>query len=304
MNITVIGSGVYGLAITKLLLESNDKVTLWTEKKDFSDLEVPKGTYVTNSYEEAAKNADVVLVLTSSKFVRDVLKNVSSHIKSDTLIVLGSKGILNDGTLPIEIASLMIKNPCAVLSGPTFAKDIAALDPVGFTLACSSKEQFSKFACILPQVHLEYSSDVLGVEMAGSLKNAYAIGSGIITGLNYGFSTTCLYISRVLKEVETIFKSVGANPETVFTLAGVGDMVLTCTSATSRNFTFGTLVATKDTKKISEYIENTTVEGYENLMTYIEVFKKKGIETPILKSVYEIVALNAPIEALIKILKD
>lgn len=302
MKATIIGSGVYGKAMANVLLQAKCEITMWTEQKDFEKVEARDEIRLTNSYEEAAKFANIIFVLTGSKFVPSILKNLSPHISSSSIIVLGSKGLLSDGTILTDLAKDILPNDhYAVISGPTFAKDIAALDPVGFTVATHYEEDYMKIKQCLSGVHLEYSSDVLAIEMAGSLKNAYAIGSGMIRGMNYGHSTTCLYITEALKEMTNIFVSLGSLANSTNTLAGVGDFVLTCTSSTSRNFTFGTLFATS-LEKANEYLEQTTVEGYENLKAYMSLFAKKSISVPIMHCVADIVSGIKKPEELIKLL--
>lgn len=287
MNITIIGSGVYGQAIAKLLLTSNKKVTMWTENENPETMQVQEGIELTNSYEEATKNANFIFLLTGSKFIKSVMENMMPYLKDDTVIILGSKGILEDTRTPLEVVTSLVSNPCAVLSGPTFAKDIEALDPVGFTLAAENKIVFDKVAEIMPNTYLEFSGDLIGIELAGSLKNAYAIGNGIVAGLNYGFSTSCLYITKVIHEMEHIFDQLGGNPNSIKTLAGLGDTILTCTSKESRNFSYGYLLSSNKSES-AHFLDNNTVEGYENLKSFVRLFEEKKISAPILTHIFEI----------------
>ncbi len=293
MNVSIIGSGVYAKAISALLLASSCKVTMWTEKKDFKEILAKKEVKLTTSFEEATSSADVIFVLTSSKYVRGCLQGIAPTLSPSTVVVLGSKGILKDGTLMTDILEeIMPEVPYAVLSGPTFATDIAALEPIGFTLATSSRDIFAKVASCLNKVNLEYFEDTVAVEMCGSLKNAYAIGSGILNGVGYGPSTVCLYITKVLKEIGNIFKARNLNIEVLNTLAGVGDLVLTCTSVNSRNYTFGTILASHDENLVEQYLSTNTVEGFENLQAYIVLFKKLNIKAPIMESLANIIKDN------------
>lgn len=302
MKVTVIGSGAYGKAITQLLLQSKCDIKMWTEQKDTKNILVPEGVKVTNDFKEALEGSILIYCLTGSKFCKSIFENIKPFIKDDQIIILGSKGILEDGTLITELLEKIIPNSTyAVISGPTFAIDIASLEPIGFTLATKEYETFKKVKSSLP-IYLEYSSDVQAIEMSGSLKNAYAIGSGILHGYNFGSSTRCLYITRSLQEIENIFKTLGSNPSSTCTLAGIGDLVLTCTSPTSRNFTFGTILALETLDEKKEYLKNNTVEGYENLKSYYQLFKKKNISTPILDCVYNIVLNDVKPDTLIDIL--
>lgn len=303
MKTSILGSGVYGKAISNVLLASNCDVTMWTEKKDFKEILAKEETHITNSFEEASKDKDIIFVLTGSKFVRSVLEGIAPYVSPTTLIILGSKGILDDGTLMTDLAEeILPNNHYAVISGPTFAVDIAALEPVGFTIGTKEVDDFIILRNALKTVHLEHCADVLAIEMAGSLKNAYAIGSGILSGFNYGNSTRCLYITKVLHEMADIFASFGSDKASTNTLAGVGDLVLTCMSPNSRNFTFGTILSLESEEDKKEYLKNNTVEGYENLKAYVDLFKRKGIDAPIMECVSKVVDSTLPAESLIELL--
>lgn len=304
MKTSILGSGVYAKAISACLLNANCTVTMWTEKKDFKEVLARERTYLTNSFEDAA-DADIIFVLTSSPFVASVLEGIAPHVDESSLIVVGSKGILEDGTLMTDLVEKILpKNHYAVISGPTFAVDIAALEPVGFTIGTKSFSDFEKIVPCFKTAHLEYSSDVLAIEMCGSLKNAYAIGSGLLNGLNYGHSTSCLYITKALHEMSSIFGCLDASPHSTNTLAGVGDLVLTCTSQNSRNFTFGTVLALGDETQKKDYLQKNTVEGYENLKAYVKLFARKNVAAPLLSCVNDIVEGRSEPEKIIELLLD
>lgn len=287
MKICIIGTGVCASAVVKRI-DKRNKIVMWTEKDDIGSINVPDGVSITNSYDEALRDAKIIFMMTGTKFVKSVVQSIEPLIDKNSIVVLGSKGLLEDGSTPLDAVTSLLENPCAILSGPTFAVDIANSDPVGFTLATTSFDDFEKVASVFTDIYLEYSSDSVGIEYAGSLKNAYAIGSGILNGLGYGPSTNCLYIARVLNEVTHILEKLGGKLESAYTLAGVGDMVLTSTSSNSRNFTFGKLLSTGMPEQIKEYLDTTTVEGYENLRAYNELFALKGIDAPLLETVFKI----------------
>lgn len=299
MNVSIIGSGVYAKAIAKILLFNGTSVTMWTESQDFKSILAPIGTALTNSYEKIAKNK-IIFVLTSSNYVPDVLNGIKEFLEPDALLVLGSKGVLSDGTLMSELAKNILPNiHYAILSGPTFAVDIAALEPVGFTIATLDDEDYESIQKCMKSAYLEHSDDILGVELAGSLKNAYAIGNGILSGFEYGLSTSCLYMKRVLDEMTNILREYGASKSTANTLAGIGDLVLTCSSPNSRNYTFGSLLSLGTENQISEFLASHTVEGYENLKAFVPLFKKKKIDVPILECVFDIVEKNSSASSLV-----
>lgn len=289
MKVSIIGSGVYGKAMGKVLIQSGNDVVMWTEREDKMRVGANEGIALTNSFEEAVESSKIVFVLTGGKFVRDVLLGIKDYISPESLVVLGAKSILKDGSLMTDLCeNILPDNRYAVISGPTFALDIGNLEPVGFTLATEDKKDYDLVSKALNTVFLEYSKDVIATEMAGSLKNVYAIGSGIINGLGYGHSTKCLLITKSLYEIRSIYESLGLESDSLLTLATTGDLILTCTSNESRNYSFGTLLA-KDKEEASEYLKNTTVEGYENMIAYKELFSKKNISAPILKCIASII---------------
>jgi len=305
MKTTVIGSGLYGQAMAKLLLYNENDVTIWTHEKDIKVVDVPEGAKITNSYEEAIKGAKLIYVLTGSQFSEMVFNSLKPHVTEDMIFILGSKGVLKNKIQIIDLFKEMLpEKKLAVISGPTFAQDIFNLDPIGFTLATKEKDDYQIISNCMKSIHLEYSEDLLGTEICGSLKNAYAIGSGILETFNCGYSTRCLYVTKVLNEMKSIFKQIGADPETVLTLAGVGDLVLTCTSSNSRNFTLGTIISNKKQEEAEKFLATHTVEGYENLKLYHEIFNDKSISAPILETVYNITNFQDDADVLLKVLNS
>ncbi len=300
MKVAVIGSGVYGNSIAKLLLKGKNEVVMWTDQKDLTGVICPEGVNLTNSFSEAIKGVQVCFVLTGSKFVRSVLEGLKPFIRDDVLLVLGSKGILDEGTLMSDIAeSVLPNNPLSVISGPTFAKDIGNLEPVGFTIASKDIKHFELIKSIFEDVYLEHSFDLRAIELASTLKNAYAIGSGILEGLGYHNSTKCLFITKALYEINEIFKSLNLDRNSSITLAGIGDLVLTCSSTDSRNFTYGTLLA-KSKEEASDYIAKTTVEGHDNIKTFNSLFSAEKVDAPILECIYNIIIENDKPQKLIE----
>ncbi len=304
MKIAVIGSGVYAKAMARLMVHNGLEVTIWTEG-EVSKVIVREDMKVTNSFKEALDDAKMVFILTGSKFVPNVLEEMKSYAKDDMLFVLGSKGILENGVLLSEVfENILPEFNYAVISGPTFAVDINALEPVGFTIGCKDIENYQLIKNSLKTANFEYSKDITGIELSGTLKNAYAIGSGILSGFNYGNSIRCFYLTKVLNEMQTIFRGLGADENTVLTLAGIGDLVLTCTSLNSRNFTFGSLLSIGNKENTEIYLKNTTVEGYENLKVFNEFLTRKNIDAPIIKKVYDIVVESRDAEELIDLLMN
>lgn len=290
MKVGVIGSGVFGLAIANLLLNNKNDVCIWTEKEDPSEIIIPDDLDITNDYEEIIKDKDIVFILTSSKYVPVTLENIKNYISPNVPVVLGSKGLLEDGTRLSEVLKEKLpNNPSAIISGPGFAKDVYCLEPVGFTIATEEKSIFEMIKKCLSNTTLEYSKDIQAIELAGALKNAYAIGSGIIDGLGLSYSTSMLYLTLVFQEISKIYEEMGSAKDSLTSLAVFGDLVLSCTSNNSRNFTYGTLLG-KNSFKAQEFVSNNTVEGYQNLKALSSLFESFSVDTPILDKLASIVS--------------
>lgn len=289
MKIAIIGYGAYGKATSKLLCYSGNDICCLTNDKNVSSTIICDNIKITNDYKTCLKDASIIYVLTPAINTPEVFNNIAPYVNDNTIIVLGSKGILDNAMLIEDVLKAAIPGVrYACISGPTFARDIDNLNPIGFTLATKSIDDFKFISSIYKNVNLEYSADTTGVELCGVLKNAYAIGSGIINGLDFGESTRALYIIKIIEEMKVILSSLGADENTVYTLAGLGDTILSCTSNTSRNYTFGNLVC-KNFDEAQIYLKSTTVEGYGNIRILYDILHEKNIEVPILNAIYEIV---------------
>ena len=260
MKISVIGLGIYSLAISKMLAKkSENKIVIWTENeknyeeykktkniKSVFDTSIPKNIKVSTSMEEVLSNTDLIYIITASKYVDLVTKKMKDYYKNN---------------IPICIASKTKKAKDYVLE--SLANDTLKLRP---------------------------SKDIIGIQMCGAIKNVIAIASGILSGLGYSNSTQSFLINESLHDIKDIIKIFGGKPKTILSFAGVGDLMLTCTSTKSRNFSFGYIVGkTKNQKEINEYLVNNTVEGYNTLDIIYKMLSKKGIEIELITTIYKII---------------
>ena len=308
MKISVIGLGIYSLAISKALAKNkNNKIVIWTEnpkkleefkktKKLISivDTDIPKNISVTTSIKDAVENTNIIYIITASKYVDITTNKIKPYYNKNTPICIASKGIEESRE---ELLSNIVKNTLktnniAVISGPTFAIDIINNEPVALALASTSKKAKEYVLNTLSNdtLKLRPSKDLIGIQMCGAVKNVIAIASGILSGLGYSNSTQSFLINESLHDIKDIIKLFGGKPKTILSFAGVGDLMLTCTSTKSRNFSFGyTIGSTKDPKKINEYLANNTVEGYNTLDIIYKMIHKKGIEIKLITTIYNIV---------------
>lgn len=307
MKVTVIGTGLYGIALALALAKNKNNVLMWTENeetfnefktthalKSIIDIEIPKNILLTTSYEEALKEPDLILMVTASKYFDIVTRKMKPYYNKKTPICIATKGI-EDSTN--ELLSTIVENTLeskniAVISGPTFAIDMAHNEPVALALGSTNnktKDIIIKALCH-DRLKLRPTEDLIGIQLCGAIKNIIAIASGIIKGLGYSESTQALLINESLHDIKNIIYYLGGNKRTILSFAGVGDLTLTCTSTKSRNFSFGyTIGHTKNQDKIKEYLKNNTVEGYFTLNTVYQLLQKKNIEIPLINTIYDIV---------------
>lgn len=309
MKVTMLGTGNYSIALALMIAKKdNIEITLWSENNDyvkefkethkiskiFSDVILPESVSVTNSYEEALKNTDAIFIACAARFVDDVCMNIKNYYHSNIPICIASKGIEEvTGSFLSNIVKkvLKAKNIC-VLSGPTFAIDMVNNEPVALALAGTNNKVVSLFKNILSNdtLKIRKSSDIIGIQICGSVKNIIAIASGIIKGLGYSESTNAFLINEALHDIKYLIHALGGKKKTVLSYAGVGDLLLTCTSTKSRNYSFGYVIgSTKDKKEIDEYLKNNTVEGYYTLSSIYKLVKKRNIDIPIINLIYDIV---------------
>ena len=179
----------------------------------------------------------------------------------------------------------------AVISGPSFAADLISKMPAGLSIASKNEETITlaKQAFQNSYVRLRETNDIIGVEICGSIKNVIALASGILDGLNANESTKAMLITDAMHDMEEILDAFDCNKRTVLSYAGIGDLLLTCTSTKSRNFSFGKLIGTKPPKEeIDNYIKNNTIEGYYTLKSIYQLLKNKKVSIPIIDLIYEI----------------
>lgn len=308
MNVTILGTGAYGLALSSMFLENNCHITMWTKsdeeknllekdgcnKKVLPDYKISKEIKIVTDLEVAIKNANIIVIAIPVKFVTNTIKELSNFYQKNQHICIASKGIEQGSCL--FIASIIKKyinsNKVCVISGGTFAVDMIKKVPLGLSLASKNKSTINIMKKALQNEYLKLipTSDVFGVEMYGAIKNVIAIAGGIIDGMSYPESTKCMFITKSLNDVVNLIYEMGGNKKTILTYAGIGDLLLTCNSVKSRNYSFGRMIGEKVSKdKILEYKENTTIEGLYTLKSIYDLIHKKKIKMPIINIIYDIV---------------
>jgi len=309
VKITMIGTGAYGLSLALMLAKKEkNKIVMWSENpaivEEFKstkalnsilkDIEIPSNIEVTNSYEEAMKDTKMIFITSAAKFVKNICDSIKPFYKSNIPICIASKGIEEHSLMLLSsvVNDTLNTNKIVNISGPTFAIDLAKNEPSALAIAGLDKKALKVVKNTLENdtLKLRVSNDILGIQICGSVKNIIAIAAGIVKGLGYTESTQAFLINESIHDIKYLIKCLGGNPKTILSFAGIGDLLLTCTSTKSRNFSFGYVIgSTKDKKKIKEFLANNTVEGYYTLLSMYKLIKKKRIKMPIIDLIYDIV---------------
>ena len=322
MNITILGTGAYGLALSSMFLENNCNIIMWTKsddekeklekercnKKLLPNYSISKKIRFTTNLEESVKNANVIVIAIPVKYVTNIIMELKDYYKKEQHICIASKGIEQGSCL--FIASIIKKNiktnRFCVISGGTFAVDMIKRVPLGLSLASKSKSTINIIKKTLQNDYLKLTvtNDIFGVEMYGAIKNVIAIAGGIIDGMGYPESTKCMFITKSLNDIVELIYEMGGNKKTILTYAGIGDLILTCNSTKSRNYSFGRMIGEKVSKeKLDEYIDNTTIEGLYTLKSIYDLIHRQKIKMPIINIIYDIVYNHKDIKLLEEYLK-
>ena len=256
-NISVIGDGAWGTTLAILLSQKGFDVTLWSAFPEYAevlkskkvnikflpDIHIPRQIHITSSLEEAVKGKEAIVLAVPSQYTRGVLTKLAAHKTSDMIFVSVTKGIENKSLKRIsEIVKELLGNvSLAVLSGPTIAHEVALKVPTTIVSSAGDMELAKTVQDIfMTDVFRVYvSSDVIGVELGGSLKNIIAIAAGISDGLGFGTNVKAALLTRGLVEMVRLGVAMGAKKETFYGLSGLGDLATTCISRYSRNRHFG-----------------------------------------------------------------
>lgn len=320
MKIGIIGTGAFSVSVAIRLIETEgNTVDLWSEDaslvkefkktkkltKIFKEKEIPLGITVSNNITDVISNKDILFIMPRILYFEKSIVLIEKTLDKKIPLVIGTKGMNENGLFPYQILRKHVKNPYSVMSGPTFAEDLVEPGVVGFTLASLNKRCFRilKQAFQKSQVVIEESKDLKGVSLSGVLKNVYAIGAGILAGVPLRESSKAFYFTKVFSEFSEILYHFFGNEETLYSLAGLGDLLLTCHSPSSRNYTFGEFLGKKrPLKEIEEYREKNTIEGVSSLPYLLPLLRKYHLKTPLIDGIFETVMNPKMVDAFLEIL--
>ena len=307
MKVAILGTGAYGIALASVLHNNQNEVIMWSKfsteieeldkKRTSSKLPsytIPVEISFTTNMKDAIEGKELIVIAVPAAFVDDVAKELNSILKPNQHLCIASKGIENDTCLFVDdvIRKYIDTKNLAVISGPSFAIDIVRKIPIGLSLGA----QNSKTSSIVMQAFqndyfkLRVTEDIKGIEICGSIKNVFAIAAGILDGMQLPESTKAMFITESLHDIKELIYKLGGDKKTILSFAGFGDLLLTCTSSKSRNFSFGQLLGKKIPKdEIEDYKCSTTIEGLYTLKSIYQLTKDQNVDMPIIDLIYDIV---------------
>jgi glycerol-3-phosphate dehydrogenase (NAD(P)+) len=309
----VVGAGSWGTALAKLLSDKGYRISLWGHRQEhvaeitsnrenltyLPGFKLSDNLSATSDLAAAVSGQPVVLMVVPSHGYREVFRRLLPHLSDNTYVISAVKGIENDTLMTMdqvmedELAKISVPPVLhfGVLAGPSFAKEVAAGVPTAVTVAAKTKEDalFCQQLFNAPLFRVYASTDLIGMELSGALKNPIAISAGICDGLGYGTNTRAALITRGLAEITRLGVKMGAQPLTFAGLAGMGDLVLTCTGDLSRNRQVGLKLG--QGKKIKEIVAEMEMvaEGVKTTKSAWNLARREGVDMPILEQVYQVI---------------
>lgn len=319
MKIGILGAGAYGMAMASVFDNNGHKIKIWSNseeevnllltnhKSNKIDYIIPDDFVITTDMKLVVMDADIIIIAVPSEFVRNVCMELNKYLKKEQVICIASKGIENNSCLFMDevVRQNINGNNIAVISGGTFAEDMVKEVPVGLTLATEKKLAGDMILKAMENdyVKINITDDIIGTEICGSIKNVFAIAAGMLEGMKYPESTKSLFMTEVVNDIKFLIKSLGGKEETILSFAGIGDILLTCSSSKSRNYTLGKMIGEgRERQEIKQYIDSSTIEGLYTLNSIKKLLKDKEIEMPIIDLISDIIMDKKDLEEFKKIL--
>ena len=316
-KIGVVGAGSWGTALADLLGSKGFKIDLWAFEKEVVEqiqqdkenkiflpgFSLSENIFASHDLQKVVSEKDLVLIVVPSHVMREITQQMSGHLSQETIVVSATKGIENKTHLTMSgvIRDVLPEIPerfLAVISGPSFAKEVAQQFPTVVTVASKDTQiaGIVQYTFVTPYFRVYTSDDMLGVELGGSVKNVIAIAAGVVDGLGLGLNTRAALITRGMTEIRRLGVKLGANPRTFTGLAGFGDLVLTCTGTLSRNHTVGKKLG--EGKKLNAILAEMRMvaEGVKTAKSVYNLSRKLGVEMPIAHEMYRILYENLSAE--------
>ena len=311
MKIGILGAGTWGIALAALLANNNHDVTVWSalpheidelkvngKHKNLPNATLPKNINYTKDIEIVA-DTEMILFVVPSSFIRTTTAKISPYIRDGVIIASATKGIEKASLMTmtdviddeLKLRGVTAKYSLAALSGPTHAEEVSIGIPTSIVAACENEAISIRIADAFSNscMRAYTNTDVLGVEISGAMKNIIALAAGINHGMGLGDNSKAMLMTRGIAEITRLGLAMGCKRRTFMGLAGIGDLIVTCTSRHSRNNRCGELIGMgKSYQEASEEI-GMVVEGYHALEAAMEMSKKYDVELPITEAVYKII---------------
>ena len=319
MKIGILGSGAYGIALAILAQKNNHHVTVWAHREEekrkimkkrvsskLPGVKIPKDIAFSCYLEDCVKGKDLIIIAVPAYAFEETIEKMTKYLNRKTPVLIATKGIQQNTCLFLhDVFKKYSNNKIAVISGPTFAIDIVNDAPIGMSLATKHKklEEVVNKCFASDKVKFRRTRDIVGVEICASVKNVMAIASGILEGMGVTDSTRALFLTESLNDIKELIHALGGKKKTILSFAGFGDILMTCTSHTSRNFSFGYIIGKgASNKEIDAYLEETTVEGMYTLKSIHKLVKKKKVKMPIINLIYSVILGKKDKEEILKFL--
>ena len=308
-KVAIIGSGSWGSALAIYLGNKGENVCIWSfteEEKDMINKEhkckflpevvIPNTVTCTNNYEEAIKDAEIILHVTPSKFVRSTIKNYKKFVTKDQMLVMCAKGFEGETlkTLDEVIEEELPEIKYGILSGPSHAEEVSKGVPTALVIASKEDELIEKVSELFKsnKIRIYYTDDVKGAELGGALKNIIAFCAGISVGLDLGDNTFAELATRGLVEIVRLGTAMGAKEQTFYGLTGLGDLIVTCGSVHSRNRRAGVMIGKGHSIEEARKEIGMVIESIDNIDVAYALSKKYNVEMPIVEGVYNVLYNN------------
>lgn len=319
MRVGILGAGAYGLALAHILINNKVDTTIWTpnemeyqqlvtmRKSDkLPNYVIAKELNITTNLKETVSNIELLVIAVPAFAFEDTIKNIAGLVMKKVPVLIATKGIQQNTCLFLnDVFKKYCHNPMAVISGPTFAVDIIKNASVGFSLASKSKlaDKVVRQAFSNKTTKFRSTRDVVGIEICGSIKNVMAIASGMLEGMKVTDSTRALFLTESMNDIKELIDALGGKKKSILSFAGFGDILMTCTSSNSRNFSLGYLIGIgAKIEEIEEYKNKTTIEGLYTLKSIHKLVKKKKVKMPIINLINDIINHKKEKEEILKFL--
>ena len=318
MKATIVGSGGWGTALALQLLKNGHDVTLWShdmakaeamqvsrENPMLQGIQLPRRLRITG-HDACVADSQLVVIACPSVHIRSTCQRIAPHLSENAVMVSVTKGIEQDSLLRMsQIVQSITGKKVVALTGPSHAEEVARGIPTGCLCACEDKQlaEFVQDAFMSDTFRVYTSPDIVGAELGGALKNVIALCAGVIEGMGFGDNTGAMLATRGLTEIARLGVAMGANKETFAGLAGIGDLIVTCTSRHSRNRSAGVLIGKGVSPEAAMEQIGAVVEGYYATKSAMSLAQKYNVEMPIVRAaygvLYEKMALDQVVGALL-----